>query len=62
MYLEEPDPRVGGDIHIYNFHHGKDNTGCDFRDTLPNHHVRIIKLFTTFLKDSFGELVLLLFR
>ncbi|KAG2117622.1 hypothetical protein DEU56DRAFT_761359 [Suillus clintonianus] len=57
VYIGGPDPRVGGDLRVYSFHHGKGTTGLNFRDTLPDHHTRIIEPFTTFLKGAFAASV-----
>ena len=37
------------------FHHGKGSAGSNFRDTLPDHHKRMVEPFTMFLKGAFGQ-------
>lgn len=68
VYLGGPDPRVNGEVRVfryvhldtffacsnlYSFHHGKGFSGFNFRDTLPDHHGRIVEPFTAFLKGAF---------
>ncbi|KAG2339221.1 hypothetical protein BDR05DRAFT_951287 [Suillus weaverae] len=53
IYLGGPDPCVGGEVHVFSFHHEKGSTGLNFRKTLPDHHACIVEPFTTFLKGGF---------
>ncbi|KIJ12163.1 hypothetical protein PAXINDRAFT_157001 [Paxillus involutus ATCC 200175] len=53
VYVGGPDPRVKGDIRVYSFHHGQALTGSTFRESLPNHHERVVKPFTMFLQALF---------
>ncbi|KAG2756200.1 hypothetical protein P692DRAFT_20814950 [Suillus brevipes Sb2] len=54
VYLGGPDPRVNGEVRVFSFHHGKGFSGFNFRDTLPDHHSRIVEPFTAFLKGAFS--------
>ncbi|KIJ10068.1 hypothetical protein PAXINDRAFT_16913 [Paxillus involutus ATCC 200175] len=53
VYVGGPDPQVKGDICVYSFHHGQALTGSTFRESLPNHHERVVKPFTMFLQALF---------
>lgn len=61
VYLGGPDPRVNGEVRVFSFHHGKGATCFNFRETLADHHARIVEPFTAFLKGAFSSKSLKLF-
>ncbi|KAG0696250.1 hypothetical protein DFH29DRAFT_1004743 [Suillus ampliporus] len=55
MYLEEPNPQVNSEVHVFSFHHGKGATSFNFHETLTNHYGCIVEPFTAFLKGTFSS-------